>query len=67
MPTIPVEDESVLRELRDKRVNHAGQVAIAGVRGPLPLVRGATFKHLGRDRELLSTAEPPCYRFKVTE
>jgi hypothetical protein len=38
MPTIPVEDETVLRELRDERVHHAGQVAITGVRGTLPLV-----------------------------
>src|SRR5215469_15257438 len=62
MTAIPAEDEAVLSELGDKRVYHASQVGISGVRGPLPFARGAVLKHLGRDRELLNTAEPPCYR-----
>ena len=67
MTAIPAKDEAVLRELSDERVNHAGQVGISGVHGPLPFARGAVLQHLGRDRELLNTAEPPCYRLQVTE
>src|ERR1700760_2947783 len=67
MPTIPAEDEFVLRELGDERVHHAGQVAVAAVHGTLPLVGGPVLKHLGSDRELFCTAEPPCYRLQVTD
>ena len=54
MTAIPAKDEAVLRELSDERVNHAGQVGISGVHGPLPFARGAVLQHLGRDRELLA-------------
>ena len=65
MPTIPAEDEFVLRELGHERVDHAGQVAFAAVHGPLPLVGGPVLEHLGGNRELFRTAEPPCYRLQV--
>ena len=38
MPTIPAQDKLVLRELGHERVDHAGQVAVAAVHSPLPLV-----------------------------
>src|SRR3984885_15729583 len=67
MPTIPAQDELVLRELGDERVHHAGQVAFAAVHGTLPLVGSPVLKHLGGNRELFRTAEPPCYRLQVTD
>src|ERR1700722_16021832 len=66
MPTIPAEDKFVLRELGDERVYHAGQVAFTGVHRPLPFIGGTELEHLGNDGELFSTADPPCYRLKVT-
>src|SRR3984957_5825108 len=67
MPTIPAQDEFVLRELGDERVFYAGKVAFAAVHGSLPLVGGSVFKDLGGDRELFWTAEPPCYRLEVAD
>src|SRR6202034_3457036 len=67
MPTIPAQDEFVLRELGHKRVDHAGQIAFNTAYGTLPLIGGAVLEYLGGDRELFRAPEPPCYRLKSTE
>src|ERR1700751_873306 len=66
MPTIPAQDEFVLRELGDERVHHAGQVAFAAVHATLALVGGSVLKHLGSNCQLFSPPESPCYRLKIT-
>ena len=68
MPTIPAEDEPVLRELGHERVDHAGQVALAAcTTARCRSYEAPALQYLGSDRELFRAAEPPCYRLQVAE
>src|SRR5260370_35234563 len=65
MRGLPRDDETILRELGDKGVDHIGELPAIADDGALALIGGAVVEHLGDHVELGRAAKPVPHRLQL--